>query len=259
MSKISRLFIALLIIGFVIYASVPREADFWIYAWSKGNLHYYADKSDQRRIHSVDRAFPLFSKRVTSYGMASNITGNSSWLFYLTGNTVGKVRYNGREEVVMSGLKALSFDVSEDSIYVLDLKTRALIKTDLSGGNQTVLVSGECWDVQVNESLIYFSTTGISNGLSAGVYSIRPDGSELRWLLSLHDFVAYRDKIYYIDQTQKHSIWVYSLASGESVRIANSEGSMDLVAKGEWIYFRNSFTSQIYRLKTDNLAVESIR
>lgn len=221
-----------------------RGAEFWAYSWPHDGWHFYADGQDQLRIHRVNRAFPFLGLRVSSSKGVTSIVGAPEWLYFLAGTSIGRVRYDGTQEELLPNVQAFSFDVWEEDVFYLNAPE--LLLCTITNGKPIVLVPGQCADIDVEGGQVYFSSHGNGNYLGEGIFVMNRDGSEVRRLLSAHEFVALKEHVYFIDESDDRAIWVYSVNDGSSERMQNTENSVDLVVRGGRVYFRDYLTGDIY-------------
>lgn len=240
------------------YVKFTRSTEFWVYSWTQGNWHFFANNRDSSRLHKVNKQFPFISFRLTSTPKVMDIKGTTDWLFFMNySGAIGRVDYRGKEESVLPNVLAHNFDVSEEHVYFLERYSSHLYVSD--GRESTVLVSAQCSGLQVAKEGIYFTANGRDDRLEPGLYRINFDGSNLERLLPEHEFVLYGDNIYYISEQEGNTIWVYNTANRETQQIDGTRGSMKLISKEQGVYFTHAQSAHIFLINPNDRSVSPIK
>lgn len=124
-----------------------------------------------------------------------------------------------------------------------------LYKMRKDGSQKQIVTKGCVVAINVVGEWIYYTDENQSN---RGIYKIKLDGTEKTKLISGRHYWVYvaGDKIYYSPSNYSGKIYCMN-TDGSSNRVVCSENCAYANVVGEWIYYINADTYDVYKIRTD--------
>ena len=282
-------------IGNMVNGNVVFEKDDWIYLT---NWHGSTLKKIKK-----DREIELVPENKTYYAVYPTFAGNKiyySYLytFFLSGTnlagfySVDSDGQNNTQLTTLSTLEGYSYiNEYEDQLYYINYKDHGIHRSDMNNQSEKVLTNGQwadydastgdinktsgCDNLILQDGWLYFIYRTTQAGDEAGIYKVRPDGSEQQQLVKTRaiDGKAYmtrnaiilNDKLYFIvrgtdEESGKPFSKLYvSNIDGTEVTDTGISGVACYNVTDEWIYYgqneqsENSYSgaTALYRQRTD--------
>lgn len=231
--------------------------------WEDETKSIYIDESSEVVQNEKDNQV-YRSRQIQEYG---------EWVYYiedsLEGHNLFKIKKDGTLKTRLNNYPTTSFAIKDNWIYLSErsLATSVnpsgkteLYKMKIDGSSKTKISDSEndLRDFYIVDDMIYYITQ-LSSSPKADVYSIDVDGSNKQHLINdlFYCIEIIDGYMYYIKPNS--SIYKMELA-GDGDQVNLVQGGVSLLKgpsgekpqiKGEWLYYIESSTKNMYKIKTD--------
>lgn len=224
----------------------------------KDGYIYYEDGTFYKKDLRTDTTEPIAESL-----MCSGLNLYNDWLYYTYGDPgpICQMSADGKKKKLLTFFRqGKQLVVYNDHMYFCRYSAytdEPLVRTDLNGGNEQVLVQKVGGYCIINDRIYY---TDIDIETEPKLCSMKTDGTDVKLIRYAYarDLLPMGNKLIYSDRNREDRMFIYDLNTETETCICYDR-CWGLNASEEWIFYRNqSEMGDLYRIRPDGNEKEKL-